>query len=270
MATESNTELLAESRLRGALPSGFKTTLQDSERLRQLGNADLNLTSNVIEDYEDFTLTERDIIVSEVQRTLSSFVTPERTMEFPGTGIEMANDHILQFAAAYKENQDTPSGSIKSPRRANPDDIVFTFAYPEVYEEISGDAQDNYLIEGASVGELEVIGDNGLDDGTSNNSDSSLSLDDNEQLFFTGDFIDLESGRSIVTSLQWVDIDGEDYGRDGNLFSTRLSGNHVMTGQGAWVKQTCDLDMKVYQDGDAEIVPIAFYMGPGGNLPSLT
>lgn len=269
MATETNTELLGESRLRGALPDGFQTTLQGSERLRELSNADLDTLNATVEDYNSSQLTEADIIAKEVQRVLTAYSTPERTMEFPGTGLEMANDHIEQFAAAYKANQDTPSGTIKSPLRANPDDIVFTFAYPEVYEEISGTNQDNFLVEGEPVGTLEVVDTDGLPDGGQSAS-TTLSLDDNEQLFFTGDFIDLESGRSIVSSLRWVDIDGEDYGRDGHLLSTRMGGNHILTGQGAWVKQTCDLDMKTYQSGDAEIVPIAFYMAPGSKVPSLT
>lgn len=271
-ATETGgmTELLAESRLREILPDGYESTIYDSNRLRQLENADLSNLEDVVDDYGQYQLTERQVIESEVQRVLTSFVTPERTLEFPGTGLEYYNDHIVQFASRYKANQDTPSGTIKDARRAGPDDIVFTFASPEVYDEISGTAQDTFFADGlSSPGELELIGDNGLPDG-GNSSDASLQLDDDEMLFFTGDFIDLSGGQSVLTAGNWADIDGEDYGRDDFIYSNRLAGTHVATMQGGWVKQTADLDMKIYQDGDAEVVPVAFYMAPGGKAPSLT
>jgi hypothetical protein len=267
--SDEGTELLTESRLRGNLPPGFKTTLYDSDRLRQLENADLSTLNDVVDDYGSYELTEDDIIKAEIQRVLTAFQTPERTMEFPGTGMEVMNDHIRSFAARYKANQDTPSGTIKDARRANPDDIVFTFATPEVYDQISGSSQDNFDVTGQSVGTLELVDTDGLPDG-GQSADTSLDLDDNEMLYYTGDFIDLSSGQSIFTAIQYVDIDGEDYGPDNGLFSTRLSGNHIFTGQGAWVKQTVDIDAKVIADGDAEIIPVAFYMGPGTNAPSLT
>jgi hypothetical protein len=261
------TEVLTEGRVRGALPDGFKMTLYDTDRLRQLANADLSNLTDVVDDYGNSELMERHIIRNEIQRVMTSYVTPERTLELPATGLEF--EHLQRFAAYYKQDADTPSGTIKDERRAGPDDIVFTFASPEVYEEISGTSQDTFEQTGLSAGNtLDLVGDAGVDE-AANSSDATLSLDDDEMLYFTGDFIDLGEGQSEVTKIEWADIDGESYGPDSGLFSARLSGAHLFAGQGAWVKSTADLDAKVYAGGDAEIVPVAFYMGPGTKAPSL-
>lgn len=257
-----------EKALGSEMPSGFDTTLIESDRLRQLGNTSpgQNL-SNVVEDYGSNTLTERDVIRTEVQRVITAFQTPERTLELPGTQLEFA--HLQQFASYYKADNDTPSGTIKDPKRADTDDIVFTFANPEVYEEITGTAQDTFEQTSLTSGNtLDLVGENGVDE-SSNTNGESLSLDADEMLYFTGDFIDFSPGQGEISKIQWTDIDGQDYGPDDGLFSQRLSSTHIFTGQGAWVKSTADLDAKVYADGDAEVVPVAFYMGPGTKAPSL-
>lgn len=250
------------------MPDGFKTTLADSNRLRQLGNADLNSITEVVDDYSDSDLTERDLIRQEIQSVMTSFLTPERTLELPATGLEF--ERLQRWAARYKTDNETPSGTIKNLRRATVDDIVFTFANPEVYEQISGDAQDNFLATGLTGGNtLELVGDNGLPDGTANGAGATLDLADNEMMYFTGDYIDLSEGKSVITKVQLADVDGEDYEPVDGILNNRLSGSHTFVGQGAWVKQTVDIDAKVYDDGDAEVVPVAFYMGPGSNVPSL-
>lgn len=269
MPGEYGTQLLSESRFRGAFPTGWKTTLYDEDRLRQLEKRKdkMGNIEDVVADYGDNVLTERDIIRGEIQRVMTAFQTPERTLELPGTGMEF--DNLQRFASYYKADADTPSGTIKDVRRAGPDDIVFAFASPEVYTEISGTEQTTYEVNDLSSGDtLELIDEDGLPD-AGETEDSSLELDENEMLYFTGDYIDLSSGPSEVTKIQWKDIDGEDYGPDDGVLSTRLSGTHLFTGQGAWIKSTADLDAKVYADGDAEIVPVAFYMGPGNNVPAL-
>jgi len=256
-----------EAALAEALPDGFETTLIEEDRLRQLGNADVSILSDVVDDYGNYTLNEEQIITAEIERTLTAFQTDDRTLEFPGTAIEF--DHILQFAAYYKDDNDTPSGTIKDPRRAGPDDIVFSFANPEVYEEITGTGQDTFNISGANGGSrVEVVGDAGLNE-AGNANDSSITLDDDEMLFFTGDYVDLSGGQSIISKLQWMDVDGEDYGPHDAILQNRLSDAHIFTSQGAWVKSTADLDAKAYAAGNAELVPIAFYMGPGNKAPSL-
>jgi hypothetical protein len=249
------------------MPDGFKTTLTDSNRLRQLANADLNAITEVVADYGDNDLTERDLIRAEIQGVMSSFVTPERTLELPGTGMEF--ERLQRFAAYYKRDNETPSGTVKNLRRGTVDDIVFTFASPEVYEEITGTAQDNFIATGLTGGNtLELIDQDGTVDG-GQTAGTTLDLDDNEMLYFTGDFIDLSDGKSVITKFHYADIDGEDHEPNNHLFANRLSGTHTTLSQGAWVKQTVDIDAKIYEGGDAEVVPVAFYMAPGSNVPSL-
>lgn len=264
------TRTLMENRLVGHLPTGFETTIYDTSRLRQLESAaDDGDLSSVVDDYGESQLTESHVIESEVQRAMTAFQTPERTIELPATGIEFDNGNIANFARAYKADQNTPSGTIKDTRRAGVDDIVFTFANPEVYEEVTGTNQNTFEATGLTGGDtLELVDEDGLPDG-GQTADTSLSLDDDEMMYFTGDYIDLSEGQSSVTKIQWTTLDDESYGPDDGVLSTRLSGTHLFVGQGGWVKSEADLDAKVYSDGDAEIVPIAFYMGPGSKAPSL-
>lgn len=257
-----------------ALPSGFESTFYEADRLRRLNQV---TPSEVLADTVDefsvsgtqSTLTESNVIDAVVEGWLTQFITPERTIEFPGLGLSREDDLIKKFAAKYKQDNDTPSGTIKDVARAGTDDILFTFATPEVYEEISGTSQTDFLQTGLTGGDrLDLVGDAGVDEG-SNAADASLQLDPDEYLFFTGDFIDLSEGKSVITATELADVDGEDFGPVNALFSSRLSGAHILTTQGTYATATVDIDAKVYDDGDAEVVPLAFYMAPGSKAPEL-
>lgn len=275
-------QIAGESSFRENLPSGFQTTFLEPDRLRRLSRANPAETlGETVDEYSvagtSSTLTEEDIIASTADRVLTQFLTPERTLEFPGLALALesqgnAPSLLEQFAAKYKEDNDTPSGTIKDLARANTDDILFTFATPEVYSEIAnGDLSgpDTYEQSGLTGGNaLDLVGDVGIDQGANANG-ASLSLDDDEYLFFTGDFVDLSEGKSVVTATQLADVDGEDFGPVNGVFSQRASGAHILTTQGTYATASVDIDAKVYTDGDAEIVPIAFYMAPGRKAPGL-
>jgi len=42
-----------------------------------------------------------------------------------------------------------------------------------------------------------------------------------------------------------------------------------MTTQGSYATDSVQVDAKVYDDGDAELRPVGFYLGPGRNAPDL-
>ena len=268
-------ETLTESRIRDVTPPGFETTLTDDGRLRQLHNQDVDdVLSSIVQDYEGNTLDEKGIIDYEIQRTLTSFLTPERSMELPGTGLEYSNGNLYSFAAMYKQSDDTPTGVIQDLRRAQSDDLVFTFATPEVYNNIigadPGDAEyvDNFKIEGVEEGEEVVLVGEG---GYNSSAEEPLDLGDNERLYFTGDYVDVSSGKSIFNRHEWVSVDGqtEDYGPMSFIFDNRLSGANLGFGHGAHLKRDGELHLKAYEAGDAELWPVAFYMAPGHRAPGL-
>lgn len=265
-------QIEAEQAIAENLPSGFKNTFLEEDRLRRLTEADTGVLGETVTEYSGNTLTENDVINSVADRILTSYLTPERTIEFPGLALSLSEGLLEQFAAKYKADNDTPSGTIKDAARAGTDDIVFEFASPEVWSIIAnGDltGPDTFQQSGLTGGDtLELIGQGGIDE-TTNTSGNSLQLDADEYLFLTGDFIDLSEGKSVVTKVQLADVDGEDFGPIGGLFPNRLSGSHLFTAQGTYATSTIDVDAKVYENGDAEIVPIAFYMGPGTKSPGL-
>jgi hypothetical protein len=265
------TKVTQEEAIESSLPTGYKSTFLESDRIRRLNNADLSLLGDTVAEYDGKTLTETDIIENTAQRFLTQFLTPERTLEFPGLALCLNDDnrYLEKWAARYKADNDTPSGTIKDPARAGTDDIVFSFCTPEVWSEVSGTAVSNFHTTGLNSGDtLEVVGDAGVDHAT-NQADTSLSLDSDEYLFFTGDFIDMSGGQSIVTATQLSDVDGEDFGPVNAVFSGRLSGAHMITTQGTYATASVDIDAKVYEGGDTELVPIAWYLGPGTKAPSL-
>jgi len=274
-------QLAGESSLTENLPPGFQSTFLDPDRLRALRRSNpAQSLGDTVEEYssggQTSTLTEEDIISSTADRVLTQFLTPERTLEFPGLALALndggGSSLLEQFAAKYKEDNATPSGTIKDPARVGTDDIVFSFATPEVYSEIAnGDLSgpDTFEQSGLTGGNtLQLVGDAGVDEAT-NAAGATLSLDDDEYLFFTGDYVDLSEGKSVLTATQFKDVDGEDFGPMNALFSQRASGAHIMTTQGTYATASVDLDAKVYADGDAEVVPIAFYMAPGRKAPAL-
>ena len=260
------------------LPDGFKTTFLDSSRLRELADTNTENLDNVVEDYLDFDLTERQLIRQHADKLNTAFTLPERTIELPGLtlamdpGVMPGDSSLLElFAAKYKRDNSTPSGTIKTPARAKTEDIVFTMVTPEVFNQVNdnGGSTANYIRDGLDDGDrLEVVGEGGID-GSTNTYDNSLSLDDDEYLFFTGDYIDLSSGKSVISKFEYHDVDGKDYGHINTLHRGRLSGLHLLLAQGTYVTSTVDIDAKVYDDGDAELVPVAFYMAPGDKTPDM-
>lgn len=260
------------------LPEGFRTTFQDSERLRRLTNQDVSVLDETVEDYGSNRLTERDLINNLADRVNTSFLLPERTIELPGLQLALdpsvlpgTGSLLEQFVALYKSDSDTPSGTIKTPLEATVDDIVFSFATPEVYNQANdnGGSASNFINTGLTGGNtLEVVGQGGIDTAV-NTAGNSLSLDSDEYVFFTGDYIDLSGGKSVVTATEVADVDGEDYGPQNAIFQNRLSGAHLLTTQGFYATDTVDLDAKIYDDGDAELVPVAFYIADGQNSPAL-
>lgn len=264
-----------------ALPDGFKTTFKDSDRLRRLlskANSNASL-DGVVEDYNNFSLTERDIIIQQADRVNTAFLLPERTIELPG--LQLALDDTLfkggkslleLFALLYRDDANTPTGTITDAARATTDDLVFTLATPEVFNQINsnGGTVENFRQTALTAGNtLEVVGQGGIDTSV-NTAGNSLTLADDEMLFFTGDYIDLSDGKSVITKIELPDVDGEDFGPTEFLLRNRLSGAHLGVAQGFYATDTVDVDAKIYDDGDAELFPVAFYMADGSKAPSLT
>lgn len=271
------TSTTSEQSIRETLPEGFQTTFMEAERLRRLQNVQVNNLGETVDEYQNRTLTENEVIVNHADRVLTSFLLPERTIEYPGLALtldpptEGPNGVTLleRWASLYKRDNDTPSGTIKDPVRASTDDIVFSFCTPEVWNEIAGTSKYDYTQSGLTAGTLDLIGDSGID-GSANTNGNSLQLDADEYLFFTGDVIDLADGQSVLTGATLTDVDGEDFGPVNNqVLAQRHSGAHIATYQGTYATTTLDFDMKIYEGGDAEPVPLCFYLGPGQKAPSL-
>lgn len=260
-----------EAALAESLPAGFGSTFIESSRLRRLSGVDTGNLGNTVAEYNDFKLTESDVILSEAQKILTSFTTPERTIELPGLALALQANLVASWAAEYKRDNDTPSGTITNPARAEVDDIVFAPLSPEVFKEITGDdtLSPNFKSTGLVAGDkLPVIGDKGHDT-AQNTAGNPLSLDPEEQIFLTGDVIDLSQGQSVITAGEYPEIDGRDFGRTDVIAQSRLSGAHILTMQGTFATDSVEKHVKVYDDGDAELVPVGFYLGPGRNRPDL-
>jgi hypothetical protein len=265
------TQTAFEQALTESLPDGFVNTFIEASRLRRLRSQSTSNLNNTVAEYDSFTLTESDVIENTAQRMLTSFLTPERTIEFAGFALSLYAGLLTKWAARYKEDNDTPSGTVTNPERAEVDDIVFTPITPEVFVQITDDdtLSPNYVASGLTAGDrLDVIGDMGHDT-SQNSADAALSLAPDEQIFLTGDFVDLTQGQSVVTATEYPNIDGNDFGPTNVMFQSRLSGAHIMTTQGTYCTDEVDLDAKVYDDGDAEVRPIGFYLGPGRKAPEL-
>jgi len=251
-------------------PEGWSTTLMDGKRLRRLEQADVSELDHVVTEYGSNELQEVDVIRREALKVADSYINPEGAYDIPGLMHALDNMHLEKFAAQYVADADTPSGNIAPVELAGSSDVIFTFATPEVWGEISEASKPNFKQTGLKAGDtLELIGDAGIYSEISS-ADTALQLDSDEWLFFTGDVIDL-SGNGAITKLQLANVDGEtDYGPSSLTLQQRASDANILTGQGAIAQNELDLDAKIYQDGDAEPIPVAFYMAPGTKSPSLT
>lgn len=266
------------------LPEGWTTTLQNARRIQNLSTTynewyDESLNpkgewsdhplGGVVEDMtiqdETATLREHHIVLNAIEEVRTAFETPERVLPFPG--MELNKKFILAWAIEYKKDNDTPSGLILNNKLATNDDLVIEFATPEVYSDSGNSTADNFIQTGLSAGnEVDLVGADGV--GGSN----ELSLADHEQYFFTGDFVDADpSNDAVITAYQFAQVDGEgDYGITDATIQERVSNLNTALVQGAIVKSDVDINAKVYDGGDAEVIPGAFRLASGSNATSLT
>lgn len=267
--------LLTERTYEG-LPPAFQTNFIDDERLESLSKTfaagevvkDLNSTVLSIAEPRDARFTEKDVIDTVLDRVAAAFSFPERTIGLPG----IALNRKLIYAAAkqYKKDTDTPSGTIKPPELATTDDIVFEAVTPDVYNDITGtvDQADNF-IRGSLTDDqaLDVIGSNGAAGGT-----GTLTLNDADWLFYTGDVIDFLDDASLTKWL-YADVDGDsNYGPTPAIIGRRGSSLHYQLIPAFLVKETVDIDARVYDAGvnnEAEPLNIAFRFTDGGSTQPL-
>lgn len=276
---DAEASVLLQEREFDAFPDGFRTNFLDDDRLETLGNV---LAEGVTASSTDDSLTgitrsvsepagsemrEVDEIDRVLDRVVSSFITPERTIQLPG--VELNRNLIKAAAVAYKRDTDTPSGTIKPPELASNDDIVFEFVTPETYSEIGTGTAFNYIRTGLTDDTtVEVVGANGIDGGGA----GSFTLNARDWLFFTGDIIDpLDDAR--LTKFQWANIDGNtNLGPSPAFLGRSVSSLHMQLVPAQLVKEDVRLQAKVYDAGaaqEAEPVPVAVRLTDGANVQAL-
>lgn len=246
--------------------------LLDTENLNDLNKAFQNRNSILQDDAYTFgtgpnavSVSEEELvdgIVSDVASSLTGF---EGSVELPGL---QANRKMLMGAVA-KFKDDVHEGNIRRPVDAGHDDIVVQFADQTVYGQHTHQA--------ARVFQRQVsrARGSGTPGGTLNvapvgvNAPTGMTgtLDADEWLFFTGDFIDL-SADAGVTRTQYVSIDGEDWEPESHYFSERDTDAQVNTISGALAKSTYDIDALLSLGTvTTEYVPVAFQIARGNVLP---
>lgn len=277
-----NAVLLQEREYDG-LPSGFRTNFRDEERLEEFvnilsGGQSVNeaVTGNIDGALDGTTRTipggdsmrEVDEIDWVLDRVVSSYITPERTIQIPG--IELNRNLIKAAAVSYKRDTDTPSGTIKPPEHATNDDIVFEFVTPETYSQIGTGTAGRYIRTGLTDDStIEVVGTNGIDGG---GSAAFTDFAASDWIFYTGDVIDpLNDAR--ITKYQWLDVNGDtNIGPTPSFFGRSVSSVHMQLITGELAKDSVRLQGKVYDAGtaqEAEPVPVAFRFADGADAQAL-
>lgn len=275
VAVESS--ILNTQRTFEGLPDAFQTNFVDDERLESLSSTwatgqvvqdELNNTVLSISEPRDSRFTEKDVIDLVLDRVASSFTFRERTITLPG--IELNRKLIYAAAAEYKQDTDTPSGTIKPPELATADDIVFEAVTPDVYNDITGtaDQADNFIRTGLTDDQsLDVIGSNGAAGGA-----NQLQLNAADWLVYTGDVIDFLDDASL-TKWEYADVDGStNYGPTPGLIGRRGSELHYQLVSAFLVKEQVDINARVYDAGtnrEAEPYNVAFRFTDGSNAQPL-
>lgn len=269
--------LLQEKQYEG-FPSGFRTNFIDDERLETF----TSILAEGVTETDDGSLTditrsvsrpagseftEADEINWVIDRVVSSFVTPERSVALPGVALN--RELIKAVAVAYKRDTDTPSGTIKPADFATNDDIAIEFVTPETYSEIGTGTAFNYIRTGLTDDStVEVIGTNGIDGGGT----AAFTLNARDWLFYTGDVLDpLDDAR--LTKYQWTQVDGDtNLGPSPDLLGRSVSSLHMQLIPAVLAKEDVRLQAKVYDAGaaqEAEPIPVAFRLTDGANVQAL-
>ncbi len=253
-----------------AFPQAIPTTFVDGSRLEKLQNA-YDQRQRVLEDNVIVVPTkngkrsigEEEVIDMVASRVMYQFITPERDIKLPAMEL---NKKLLKGAVVlFKQDSGTPSGTLKPPELATTDDLVIQFATPQVYNRLGSGSADNFIQSGLTAGDVvQVVNDEGI----TGSGGGNLTAGDDDWLFFTGDFIDMNAD-SIITQVQFTDVDDEDYGSTPAIVSERASNLHLITASGHLIKETVSVDAYAYDDGDAELVPMCLNISDGSNAIEL-
>lgn len=240
----------------------MKSTLKNEDTLNDLQKA-YDTRSQVLEEdalhFGRQKVTEEEVI-RDVLKDIKTLRIGEREITLPGVE---ANERMI-IGAVAKFKREVYSGNVKPAKMAGHDDIVVELAREKTFEGMQAGNVNNFAgtvaTEGASLNIVPAKGISG-----------TATLDDNQWLFFTGDFIDLNSD-AVITAIQYVDVDGEtNYNPEGHIiFSERDSDIQVNKVSAELVKSTVNIDGYGAFAGNAEVVPVAIHIAQGKHVASLT
>lgn len=239
----------------------------DTENLNDLQKA-FERRSEILEgDAYQFgpnSVTEEEVVqgvVGDVVNALQGFEGQVRLR-----GLEANLNGLVGAVAKFKD--DVHDGNVRRPEDAGHDDIVVQFADQVVY---SGHSHGNFSFQqnhsktrgpGQPGGTLNVVPVGDRRDGVTG------TLNTDEWLFFTGDFIELNADAAPIRT-RYVDIDGEDWDSRGHYFQARNTDAQVVTIPGALAKSTYDIDAYLgLGTVTTEYVPVAFQIARGNVVSS--
>ena len=198
--------------------------------------------------------SERQVIDSQIRQVERQLTGFEGSVDLPG--LEANREAVIKAVAWFKDN--VYNGNVKRPEDVGYDDITVQLLSIQNIQNHFAGTYNNFEQTGLAAGDTVdafPIGVGG--DGT---------LADEEVVFFTGDFVDLNSD-AIITGLRYENIDGENYNpAQHTSLSERDSDVQVNTVPAALAKSTYDIDAYAAHSGDTELVPIAFQIAKGEHV----
>lgn len=201
---------------------------------------------------------EEEVVRDVLTRVRDQLKLSEREFRLPG--LEANTDMIVGAVAKFKD--DVYEGNLKPAETAGYDDIVVEFAREKVFDAMQATTVDSFELTGQAAAQSGSI--------VPQNEGGDSTLADEEWLFFTGDFIDLNSD-AIVTAIQYVDVDGEtNLNPESVYLSERDTDIQVNTVSAELVKSKVDIDSYNAFAGATELVPVAVHIAKGENVPGLT
>lgn len=196
-------------------------------------------------------------VVRDILEDASTFKLGEREVKLQG--LEKNKDLIVGAVAKFKD--EVFSGDIRPAKEAGIDDIAVGVLRSKALNHMQAGNVVNWEQTGLSEG--------GTIDVVPSGVDGTATLDENEWLFFTGDFVDLNSD-AIVTAVQYKNVDGDTNKKPEDItIEERDSDIQTTETSGELVKSRVDIDAKAGFAGDTELTPICIHICKGDLVPGL-
>jgi len=205
---------------------------------------------------------EEEILRDELKRMMQPLRMSTRDIELPGL---KANTELIIAAVAKFKREVVQGADIRPVSIAGDNDIAIEMINILTVNHMTKRTVSSWLQTGLSVGRIGIF-----PPGNGSNDAQKATLDDNEWLFFTGDFIDFNSD-AIVETIKYENIDkNTSFNPESIILSQKGTDMHMGLVSAQLAKSYVKIGGRATTAGSCEMMPVAVHICKASLVHGLT